>query len=292
MNDAVRSMLAKYTCKSIEDQERALREIIQEIALLGLWRAKFFEHAAFYGGTALRILHDLDRFSEDLDFTLLRSDQLFSLQKYAQAITTELASFDIDAVFERKSKDFDTPIESAFIKANTMIHMVKFGSQWRTYKDKVSRIKIEVDTDPPLDFTTEARQHFQPIQFTVKTLSLPDLFAGKLHALLFRPRTRNLKGRDWYDLLWYVGRSVPVRLEHLECRARQSGNWSAPQKLDLAALRLLLDSKLASVDIDELKNDVRPFINDQGRLNAWSVELFEAAFAKINAAISRQGPKL
>ena len=283
MNSAIKSMLAKYQCKSIEDQERALREIIQEIALLGLWRAKFFEHAAFYGGTALRILHGLDRFSEDLDFSLLKSDPKFTLERYEKSITTELASFDIDTVFERKSKVLDTTIESAFIKANTMIHMLKFGTQWKTHKDKVCRIKIEVDTDPPLGFLTEAKQHFQPIPFSVKTFALPDLFAGKLHALLFRSRVRNLKGRDWYDLLWYVGRDIPVHLGHLECRARQSGNWTDPKSMDLAMLRVLLNNKVEAINMDELKSDVRPFIKDQDRLDAWSIELFKAAFAKIEA---------
>ena len=283
MNSAIKSMLAKYQCKSIEDQERALREIIQEIALLGLWRAKFFEHAAFYGGTALRILHGLDRFSEDLDFSLLKSDPKFTLERYEKSITTELASFDIETVFERKSKVLETSIESAFIKANTMIHMLKFGTQWKTHKDKVCRIKIEVDTDPPLGFLTEAKQHFQPIPFSVKTFALPDLFAGKLHALLFRSRVRNLNGRDWYDLLWYVGRDIPVHLGHLECRARQSENWTDPKSMDLAMLRVLLNNKVEAINMDELKSDVRPFIKDQDRLDAWSIELFKAAFAKIEA---------
>jgi predicted nucleotidyltransferase component of viral defense system len=281
MNDVIKNMLAKYHCGSLEDQERALREIIQELVLLGLWRAKFFEHAAFYGGTALRVLYGLDRFSEDLDFSLLKADPTFTLERFGKSITTELASFDVEAVFERKQKTVITSVESAFVKANTMVHMLKFGAQWKTHKDRISRIKIEVDTDPPLDFTTEVKQHFQPIPFSIKTFALPDLFAGKLHALLFRPRIRNLKGRDWYDLLWYVGRSVPVNLKHLEARARQSGNWQKSSSLDLASLRALLHDKVASTSIEELKDDVKPFIKDQDRLDAWSVELFEAAFTKV-----------
>jgi predicted nucleotidyltransferase component of viral defense system len=281
MNEAIKSMLAKYECKSIEDQERALREIIQEIALLGLWRGKFFEHAAFYGGTALRILYGLDRFSEDLDFSLLSPNAEFRLDRFEKSITTELASFDIDATVERKLKTVTTSVESAFIKANTMVHILKFGSQWKTPKDRVSRVKIEVDTDPPLGFLTESKPHFQPIPFSVKTFALPDLFAGKLHALLFRPRTKNIKGRDWYDLLWYIGRSTPVHLSHLESRARQSGNWTDPSKLNRDALNDLLHKKLYSINIDELKDDVRPFLSDQGRLEAWTVELFEAAFSSL-----------
>ena len=221
MNDAVKAMLDRYNCKSMEDQERALREIIQEIALLGLWRSKFYEHAAFYGGTALRILYGLDRFSEDLDFSLLQPDPAFSLATYEKAIVTELASFDFDVSVERKVKAVETTIESAFIKANTLTHLLKIGANWRTHKDKIMKIKIEVDVQPPLGFATEAKPHFRPIPFSIKTFTSPDLFAGKVHETLFRERVRNPKGRDWYDFLWYVGRAIPVNISHLEQRARQ-----------------------------------------------------------------------
>ena len=284
MNEAIKTMLAVYACKSIEDQERALREIIQEIALLGLWRAKFFEHAAFYGGTALRILYGLDRFSEDLDFSLLREDPSFSLAVYEKAITAELAAFDFDVTVERKVKAIETQVESAFIKANTLIHLLKIGAPWKTHKSRVLKIKIEVDTLPPLGFTTEAKAHFQPIPFSIKTFALPDLFAGKLHAVLFRERVRNPKGRDWYDLLWYVGRDVAVHLSHLESRARQSGHWVHQGPLSLPALKALLHKKLESMTLEELKADVRPFVRDVGRLDAWTNELFRAAIERVRGS--------
>lgn len=281
MNEALKAMLNRYHCRSIEDQERALREIIQEIALLGLWRAKFFEHAAFYGGTALRILYGLDRFSEDLDFSLLSPDATFSLLPYEKAIIVELAAFDIDATVERKDKAVETQVESAFIKANTLIHLLRIGAPWKTHKTKVMKIKLEVDTLPPPGFATEAKPHFLPIPFSIKTFTPPDLFAGKLHAVLFRERVRNPKGRDWYDLLWYVGREIPARLQHLEQRARQSGHWRGEASLDQAALKRLLRQKLSDLDLDDLKGDVRPFVRDVERLDAWSTELFHAAIDRL-----------
>lgn len=281
MNEALTSLLERYKCKSIEDQERALREVIQEIALLGLWRAKFFEHAAFYGGTALRILYGLDRFSEDLDFSLLQKNETFSLRNYEKAIVTELAGFDIDATVDTKFKAVESKVESAFVKANTMIHLLKIGTTWRTHRDKILKIKIEVDTNPSMGFLTEARPYFRPIPYSIKTFTPPDLFAGKLHALLFRKRIQNPIGRDWYDLLWYVSRSTPVRLSHLEARARQSGHWTSTQTLDLNSLIEMLEEKLESTSIEELNKDVRPFLTDQSQLSAWTPELFQAAFAQI-----------
>jgi predicted nucleotidyltransferase component of viral defense system len=281
MNETVKGMLAAYLCKSVEDQERALREIIQEIALLGLWRAKFFEHAAFYGGTALRMLYGLDRFSEDLDFTLLAPDSSFTIATYEKAIARELAAFDFDVTVERKVKNLETPIDSAFIKANTLVHLLKIGAPWKTQKSRIMKVKLEVDTQPPPAFATEVLPHFRPIPFSIKTLTMPDLLAGKLHALLFRERTANPKGRDWYDLLWYVGRGTPVHLAHLEARARQSGHWQGSATLTRGALGKLLEDKLASTDIEALKADVRPFVRDQARLEAWTPELFRAAFARV-----------
>jgi predicted nucleotidyltransferase component of viral defense system len=283
MNETVKVMLAAYLCKSVEDQERALREIIQEIALLGLWRAKFFEHAAFYGGTALRMLYGLDRFSEDLDFTLLAPDSSFTIARYEKAIATELAAFDFDVTVERKVKSVETQIDSAFIKANTLVHLLKIGAPWKTQRSRVMKIKLEVDTQPPPEFATEVLPHFRPIPFSIKTLTMPDLFAGKLHALLFRERTANPKGRDWYDLLWYVGRGTLVHLAHLEERARQSGHWQGSTTLTRGALAKLLEQKLAATDLEALKADVRPFVRDQARLEAWTPELFRAAFARVTA---------
>lgn len=281
MNEAVKAMLKRYALKSLDEEEQALKEIIQEIALLGLWRAKFFERAAFYGGTALRIFHSLDRFSEDLDFSLLRPDSDFNIGTYEEAIKVELQSFGFDVSVERKAKAIDTEIESAFIKANTLIHLLKIGSRSKTHKDKALKIKLEVDTDPPGAFTTEDLAHFQPAAHSVKVMSRPSLFAGKMHALLCRNRVKNTKGRDWYDLLWYVGSRVAVNVAHLESRMRQSGHWTAEAPLDETTLRELAQQKLAAIDLDLVKADVLPFARDPQLVRGWTKSLFEAAITKM-----------
>ena len=208
MNDSVQSMLEKYKPRSEQDYTNALKEIIQEIALLGLWRSKFYEHAAFYGGSALRILYQLNRFSEDLDFSLLKPDPEFTLAPYNQSICDELNAFGFTVEVKTKEKQVNTSIESAFIKANTktqlmMIHAPQSLIQ-QTHGMHQLKIKMEVDTDPPAGFQTEVKTLLQPIPFSVKTYTLPDLFAGKIHALLCRPWKIRVKGRDWYDFIWYI----------------------------------------------------------------------------------------
>ncbi|NQV14957.1 nucleotidyl transferase AbiEii/AbiGii toxin family protein, partial [bacterium] len=220
MNDAIRSMLSTYDPKTSDDYQQALREILQSIALLALWRTKFFESAAFYGGTALRILYKLDRFSEDMDFSLLAPDPSFDLNKYDKAILGELKAYGFEAEFNSKAKVLDSAVKSAFLKANTVMSLLAIDAgdeiTSRFKSSQIIKIKIEIDTDPPLGFATEMQPMFQPIPFQVKAYSLPDSFAGKMHAVLFRPWTNNVKGRDWYDLVWYAGRYPELHLSHLE----------------------------------------------------------------------------
>jgi len=284
MNTAVETMLERYKCQSEQDYVNALKEIMQEVALLGLWRAKFFEHAAFYGGTALRILYKLDRFSEDLDFSLLKKDENFKLSSYLGAIQVELESLGFGVTVEEKKKSVETSIESAFIKAGTKEHLLKIEIP-RALADQVQhnailKIKLEVDTDPPGKFETEAKTLLLPIPFAVNTLKLPDLFAGKIHALLERNHKTRVKGRDHFDFVWYLARNTPVRLEYLHEKLKQSSKWSAKngwdskQPLTIEKLRSLLSIKFSEVDFEVAKRDVAPFIKDQDALNMWGKEFF------------------
>ena len=143
MNKIVKNMIEKYECKSLSDYENALKEIIQEIALLGLWRAKFFEVGAFYGGTSLRILYGLDRFSEDLDFSLLMPDKSFDISTYEKSLARELAAFEFEVSVEKKIKANDSSIESAFIKANTLVHLMKIQAPITTHKSQLLKIKLD-----------------------------------------------------------------------------------------------------------------------------------------------------
>jgi len=278
MREAVAQMLAKYDCQRLEDTTRALREILQELALLGLWRAKFFEKAAFYGGTALRILHGLDRFSEDLDFSLLYPMPDFRLEHYSNALERELAAFGFEVRVEQKNKAVETPVQSAFLKADTANELLVIQAGEHLLRQipngQVTRIKIEVDTDPPPGFATENRFLLLPIPFSVRAYRLPDLFAGKMHAVLCRRWKNRVKGRDWYDLVWYCARHPELHLEHLEQRMRQSGHWEGMRNLGPDDLQKLLTETVNQLDVDQARREVLPFVKNPETLAIWSREFF------------------
>ena len=285
MNDAVGIMLDRYNCKSINDYENALKEIIQEIALLGLWRSKFFEKAAFYGGSALRILYGLDRFSEDLDFSLLKKDEGFALTGYLKAVENELKSLGFFVTVKEKKKGFKTNIDSAFIKAGTLKNMIVVdiseSVRKKMHSGKAMKIKLEVDTNPPGDFNTKAEYLFQPVPFSVNTYSLPHLFAGKMHEILCRSLGNRVKGRDWYDLVWYAGKEIPIGLKHLESRMKQTGHLDAKEILTEKILKKKLMKKIECTDFNNAAKDVLNFLKDPSSLELWSEEFFRVICKKI-----------
>lgn len=288
MNEAVRQMLSAYDVRSVEDSLRALREIMQEIALLGLWRSKFFEKGAFYGGTALRVLYGLDRFSEDLDFTLLGKNAGFDLADHSEALKRELASFGFSVEIESRAKPAGAAIQSAFLKADTRTQMitVEFDEALirQVHRNRVLKIRLEVDTDPPPGFTTEIRYLLRPVPFAVKTLGLPDLFAGKMHAVLCREWKSRAKGRDWYDLVWFAAYHPELKLSHLEQRMRQTGHWAEPAPLTETDLRGLMARRIDKVDIDQIRREVEPFVKDPGALTVWSKAFFLDVASRIKSA--------
>ena len=278
MQEAVSQMLAKYQCRRAEDYVQALREILQEIALLGLWRSKFFENAAFYGDTALRILYGLDRFSEDLDFSLLAPIPDFDLDRYSSALEKELAAFGFDVRVEGKNKSVQTAVQSAFLKADTVNQLLVIQSQAEIVRQlppgQVVRIKLEVDTDPPGGFATENKYLLKPIPFSVRSYKLPDLFAGKMHALLCRRWKNRVKGRDWYDLVWYCSHHPRIHLAHLEKRMRQSGHWDRDVPLASVSFQALVAEAIDTLDVDQARNEVLPFVREPATLNIWSRNFF------------------
>ena len=284
MKAVVQDFIDARNPQSLQEYDRALRELIQHLVLLGLWRAGFFEHAAFYGGTALRILHGLPRFSEDVDFSLLGRRPEFSLSSYLSGLRTELAGFgfEVDVV---SSGRLDSPIESAFVKANTRLHLlqVKPGSALASTvpANQLLKIKLEVDTVPPGEFDTDVRPVLEPIPFSVRTLSLPDLFAGKMHCVLFRRWKSRVKGRDWYDLIWFLRKRVPLHLGHLEQRMRQSGDWLEERAVAMEDLLCLYDHRVGQVDFSRAAADVLPFIHDPRELDIWSRTFFSALREQI-----------
>ena len=281
MHESIDQMLKRYKCTSGEDYTNALKEIIQELALFGLWNHKFFEHAAFYGGTALRILHGLNRFSEDLDFSLLKPDPSFQLATYEKGIRQELESFGFTLEIEVKKKNIETAIQSAFLKGNTLEHLLKVGmpKQYSNqfHPEEKVKIKFEIDTDPPPFFQTENIPLFLPIPFSVRTYRMPDMFAGKICALLFRQWKQRIKGRDWYDFLWFIGKNIPINLTHLQSRMEQIKERNSKESLSLEEVKNLIHHKIDHLDLNLAKQDVAPFINNPIYIGGWSKELFHSA---------------
>lgn len=278
MDQVIVSMLEEYHCISDVDYENALKEIMQEVALVGLWRAKFFEHAAFYGGTALRVLYHLNRFSEDLDFSLLKPNLHFQLSQYLHAIQAELSAFGFDTEIIMKNKNSETNIQSAFLKANTQQHLIHINApeaiRQVTHGQKQMKIKLEIDIDPPGNFNTEIRTLIKPVPCWVKSYSLPDLFAGKISAVLYRRWQTRVKGRDWYDFLWFVQTNTPLHLEHLECRLRQFKFYDSKAPLNASDVKHFLVERIQQLDVEIAKKDIEKFIKDTSHLDGWSKELF------------------
>ncbi|MBW6499694.1 MAG: nucleotidyl transferase AbiEii/AbiGii toxin family protein [Bacteroidales bacterium] len=266
-------MLSKYEMNSQEQATRALREVMQEIALAGLYRGDFFSKAAFYGGTCLRIFHQLPRFSEDLDFSLLADDPTFSLAPYFNAIKKEFDALGMGVIIKQKNKTAETAIESAFLKNTTQLFdLALTGPQ-------IVNIKFEVDTQPPLGFQTEEKLLLEPFSFYVKCFSPSDLFAGKIHALIFRKWKNRVKGRDWFDFEWYIRKGIPLNLDHFNRRAVQGGNIEQPiTKIEFLPL---LKERIKAVDINSARQDIRRFVTDAKVLDIWSSDYFLTLADKV-----------
>jgi predicted nucleotidyltransferase component of viral defense system len=277
----IEQMLSKYEINSEDKLINALKEVYQEIALLGLYRGGFFQKAAFYGGTALRIIHGLDRFSEDLDFSLLKKDPEFDIEHYFPFVVDEFESLGVKITLSKKTKSNDTNIESAFLKNGTSIHTLNVQIEDLSnildgvHGGKKLKIKFEIDTNPPLKFQTTSHTLLLPTTFNIIAMTLPNLYAGKLHALLFRNWKTRIKGRDWYDFEWYVKRGVKVNLEHLKERVIESGNFESSDEFSEDILKDLLHKKIDSLDIDKAKQEVQVFIKDRGILEFWSKDYFK-----------------
>jgi len=288
MNDLLKQLISKPLPDSENELLKLLRESLQSLALLGLWRSNFFEHAAFYGGTALRILYSLDRFSEDLDFSLLKPNADFTFEKYRDFIVRELEVFGFKVNFEVKQKSKKSAIESAFIKTNTLHQLILIEAPSNIIstvgKQSILKIKLEVDTNPPAGFKTEMKYVFSPIQFAVKSFSTPSLFAGKMHAILCRKWKTRVKGRDWYDFAWYIGKYPELNLKHLEERMRQSGDYKEDNDLTKERFLEILNKTIDNLDIEKAKGEVEPFVENKMSLDLWSKEFFKAAAEKIRVA--------
>ena len=277
LEPSIEKMLESYRDQPISEVDK-VREILQQCALLGLARCNFFEHAAFYGGTALRILYGLDRFSEDLDFSLLYSNRQFDFAPFLESLSTEMQSFGFSVEISIKSKTNDSAIQSAFIKTNTLnllLQITKKHSLNTIHPQQKIRIKLEIDTDPPPEFHTETKLILNPIPFYVKSFTRSDLFAGKVHALLCREWQKRIKGRDWFDFIWFVRQNIALNIRHLQRRLEQTGHMQIGESLGKQNLIEKMISRIEMIDWKLAKNDVAPFISDQKLLDLWDAHFFK-----------------
>lgn len=265
MDDEIfNKMLASYDLTDMTKRRNAIFEVNQQIILAGLYNGGFFDKAAFYGGTCLRIFHGLKRFSEDLDFSLLKADDNFDFTQYFQPIIDAFALVGRSVAITKKDKKTFGRVESAFLKDNTDVFDVTFQT------DRSIKIKIEVDTRPPMKFQTEQKLLLQPQIFMTRCFTLPDLFAGKMHALVYRAWKNRVKGRDWYDFLWYVSNNIPLDFDHLAERVSEFNG----EEIDRESFILKLKDRIATADLNQVKDDVLPFIRDQKELDLWTNDFF------------------
>ena len=263
-NEIFENMLSRYELATEQQKRNAIFEVNQQIILAGLYAGGFFESAAFYGGTCLRIFHELQRFSEDMDFSLLAPDENFDFSKYFQPIVDAFALVGREVEITKKDKKSFGKVESAFLKDNTDVYDVTFQTE------KSIKIKIEVDTCPPLNFTTEQKLLLQPHSFMTRCFTLPDLFAGKMHALVYRAWKNRVKGRDWYDFEWYVRNGVALDFAHLAERCKQFNG----EKITPESFKEKLIERLSTADIKQVKEDVLPFVRNPKELDIWSNDYF------------------
>lgn len=258
-------MVAELQPQNPIEKSNAQHEVMQQITLSGLQRGGFFEHAAFYGGTCLRIFHGLRRFSEDMDFTLTEKNSGVHLEQYFPQIIEAFKLTGRDVEIKKKEKKTFGKVESAFLKDNTDVYDIVFQTE------KTVKVKIELDTNPPLGFDTEQKILFKPFAFMVRCVTLPDLYAGKMHALAFRNWKTRVKGRDWYDFEWYVAHQIPLDFSHLQSRIYDFNGILMSKDDFMTALR----ERLAHTDIDLVKQDVLRFLRTEPHeLDIWSNDYF------------------
>lgn len=279
MNTVLEQMLAKYELNSDYDRVNALKEILPEITLCGLSRGGFFRKAAFYGGTALRMFYGLDRFSEDLVFSLMEKDETFDLSQWVAAIEKEAAAYGLNLSVETKKKAKDTAKKSAFLKGNTREHLILFyddrGISGSVPGNEAIKIKFEIDTQPSAGASFEKKYRLLPAPYDVNMYDEPSLFAGKLHAVICRDWKSRVKRRDLYDYVFYMSKGAHVNLPHLRARLIDSGFITENDTCELEDVKRMLMDKFQTIDYKQAKEDVIPFIKDSSKMDLWSANFFQ-----------------
>lgn len=285
MNTLLDAMMKKYDPHTMYEKKNVMKEVMQEIVLCGLSRAGFFKKAAFYGGTALRIFYGLDRFSEDLDFSLMAVDEDFDITPYFPILQKEIAAFNLRVQLGVKDKTKSSQIRSAFLKGNTKEHLLLFYPEDveadHVPANEVIKIKFEIDVNPPSYATFERKYRLIPLPYEVNLYDEASLFAGKIHAVIGRSWRNRIKGRDLYDYVFYLSRNTAVNIRHLQARLIQSGHFADTQMLTLDGVKQLLCERFTEIDFEQAKADVLPFIKDTTLINLWGADFFQQITAEL-----------
>jgi predicted nucleotidyltransferase component of viral defense system len=279
--EIIQERLRAYDCQSKNEELHAIKEIAQEIALAGLARTDFFKHAAFQGGTCLRICHQSRRFSEDLDFIMNKGGP-FSWSAYLKQIPTEFSVYGLHLDIQDRSEASGN-VKSAFLKENSFGKVLSLKYSRFSSDQQIIRIKLEIDTNPPLGSQYESRIITFPYPYSVVTQDLPSLFAGKCHALLCR---KYIKGRDWFDFLWFVSHEVPVNLELLKNALEQLGPWQGKRlSVDSQWLKSTLKDRIQTIDWSHASQEVLPFLKQREaeQLKFWTTDFFLQFVDKIKS---------
>lgn len=273
-------MLEPYEAATPAERRLALREISQEVILAGLSRAGFFNGAAFYGGTALRIFYGLDRFSEDMDFSLIEPNPDFELGDFLPTVEKECTAWGFRFEWSEREPKGRSAIRSAFLKADTKEHLLMLYPQ-EAAADAVApgeriRIKVEIDTDPAPHAGFQRLFRLLPSPYEVNLYDEPSLFAGKIHAVLCRSWKNRVKGRDLYDYVFYRSKDTAVNVRHLQAKLAQTGHIAADAPMCIEDVSRMLCERFDQIDYEQAKADVLPFIADPRALGLWTPDFFKS----------------
>ena len=285
MVTTIEQIVKSHNPSTIDETKAIIREIVQSIVLIGLSRSGFFSKASFYGGTALRIFYNLNRYSEDLDFTLNNAEPDFSIELYTSKIKEVALSYGLELEIMIKNKKTKSPIESAFAKLNTYQTFISLKLDKKIistlHKDELLKVKFEIDCNPSLGFKNETKWLDIPEFAQVVVLDEPSLFAGKLHAILCRNYKNTVKGRDYYDFLFYVQKRIKPNLIYLRNKLIETGKINGWDHFDLNVLKNMLKEQFEKVDFNQVKQDAMRFVFKNEDLSYYTKDLFIQMVEKI-----------
>ena len=280
----IQERLNFYNCQSVQEEENAIREIAQEVVLGGLSRSGFFKRAAFQGGSCLRIVYGLERFSEDLDFVLVEKNESFRLDNYLTGLNAELKAYGFDFTLKDRNEIKET-VQKQFLKDTSLVKLLGF-QHFKPGKDRRTiKVKIEVDTNPPEGSEFEIKYHDFPFVYEIALQDIPSLFAGKTHALLCR---EYIKGRDWYDFIWYASRKTRINYTLLSAAIDQQGPWKGKGiKVDKDWYLKKMGDRIKQIDLNQARNDVKRFVKpyELPSIEIWNTEFFLDRLDKLSKTL-------